>query len=56
MDIVVTIPKLEYKNDDLENKDIKEKDYNAFWTIGRIPKRLEVGNRVYFTSKMSNYR
>lgn len=49
MDIVVTIPRTEYKNDDMENKFIKDND-NAysFWTLSKIPKKLEVGDRVYF--------
>ena len=49
MDIVVTIPKSEYKNDNEENKDITKNGYDAFWTFKRaFPKKLNKGNRIYF--------
>lgn len=48
MDIVVTIPKSEYANDDLETKQLPEGDYVQFWTLNRMPKCLEVGDSVYF--------
>jgi hypothetical protein len=49
MDIVVTIPKTEYENDDKENIDIITKGYTAFWTFKRnYPKKLKTGNRIYF--------
>lgn len=50
MDIVVTIPKSEYKNDDLENEWLslnREAGYQ-FWTMNRIPRKLKEGDRVYF--------
>ena len=47
LDILVTIPKTEYKNDDLENIDI-ENGSMAFWTLSRVPKELKVGDRVFF--------
>lgn len=48
MDIVVTIPKSEYANDDLETKDMEERDLVQFWTLSKTPKQLQVGDRVYF--------
>ncbi len=50
MDIVVTIPKSEYKNDDLEAKYYlkNQNDTYQFWTMNRIPKKLNIGDRVYF--------
>jgi hypothetical protein len=48
MDIVVTIPKSEYENDDLENKKIIEDGHFAFWMLNRKPSNLKVGDRVYF--------
>ncbi|MDF2879990.1 MAG: hypothetical protein K0R54_547 [Clostridiaceae bacterium] len=48
MDIVVTIPKFEYENDIKENEDIVDKRYDAFWTLSKIPKNLNIGDRVYF--------
>lgn len=48
-DIVVTIPKKEYKNDEIETKWFtKNVDSYQFWTLSRTPQRLEVGDRVYF--------
>lgn len=49
MDIVVTIPKSEYKNDDLETKFLKEnEDAYQFWTLSRNPTKLNIGDKVYF--------
>jgi hypothetical protein len=49
MDIVLTIPKSEYKHDDLETKYLKEnKDAFQFWTLSRKPTKLNIGDRVYF--------
>ena len=48
MDIVVTIPKSEYKNDNKENEDIAEKGYIAFWMLSKTPKNLKIGDVVYF--------
>lgn len=47
-DIIVTIPKSEYQNDEKEDKNILENDHNAFWTFSRTPKSLNIGDRVYF--------
>lgn len=49
MDIVVTIPKSEYKNDDLETEYLNNNsDAFQFWTFKRFPKNLNVGDRIYF--------
>lgn len=48
IDICVTIPKSEYKNDDLETKDMQEKDLFQFWTFKKLPTKLNVGDRIYF--------
>lgn len=48
MDIVVTIPKSEYKNDDLETEFLKVNGGYQFWSMNRIPKKLNEGDRVYF--------
>lgn len=48
MDILVTIPKTEYKNFELELKDIQKEDKIGFWTLQRAPKNIRVGDRVYF--------
>jgi hypothetical protein len=48
MDIVVTIPKSEYKNDDLETKDMIKKDLIQFWKFNKCPQKLEIGDRIYF--------
>lgn len=49
MDIVLTIPKSEYKHDDLETEYFKEnKDAFQFWSLSRKPKKLNIGDRVYF--------
>lgn len=49
MDIVVTIPKDEYKNDELETKEMSENGYSMFWSLAKRPKKLEVGDRIYFS-------
>lgn len=43
MDIVVTIPKTEYKNDDMIKSDLIQ-----IWTLSKRPKKLNIGDRVYF--------
>lgn len=49
MDIVVTIPKSEYDNDDRETALFNsDKDYIQFWTMSKLPKSIKVGDRVYF--------
>jgi hypothetical protein len=49
MDIVVTIPKSEYQNDENETTDyLDNPDIVQFWNFSRIPKKLQVGDRVYF--------
>lgn len=49
MDIVVTIPKREYKNDDLETDFLnKNPDAYQFWVLSKRPKKLNIGDRVYF--------
>lgn len=49
MSIVVTIPKSEYENDDKELRDyLSDGDLFMFWTLPVVPKRLCVGDRVYF--------
>ena len=49
MDIVVTIPKSEYDNDDKETEYLlNNPDAFQFWTLNKIPKDLNVGDRVYF--------
>lgn len=48
MDIVVTIPKSEYKNDDRETKEMIEKNYIQFWSLSKTPKKLKIGDRIYF--------
>lgn len=49
MDIVVTIPKTEYKNDEIETKwFLKNIDSYQFWTLNKVPKKLNIGDRVYF--------
>lgn len=45
---MVTILKHEYENDDRKTKEMLEKDLNQFWTLSRIPKKLQVGDRIYF--------
>jgi hypothetical protein len=48
MDIVVTIPKSEYKNDEIETKDMINNNLRQFWKFNKPPKKLEVGDRMYF--------
>lgn len=48
MDIVVTIPKSEYANDDLETSVYEQGDYEQFWQLRNRPKQLNIGDRVYF--------
>ena len=49
MDIVVTIPKSEYKNDDMETEFLLA-NHSAyqFWSLKRKPKHLKIEDRVYF--------
>lgn len=53
MDIIVTIPKSEYKNIKLEDQVLQKYGGKAvqFWSVGRKPKNLNVGDRVYFVEK-----
>jgi hypothetical protein len=47
-DIVVTIPKLEYENFAQELEDMKrDPELQKFWTLPRIPKNLNAGDRMY---------
>jgi hypothetical protein len=49
MDIVVTIPKNEYLNDDAETNDMLENpELEQFWTLSKIPKNLHIGDRLFF--------
>jgi|GEM_PF-1564329 len=49
MDIVVTIPKSEYKNDDLETECFENNQYSIqWWSMGKTPKKIKIGDRVYF--------
>ena len=50
MDIVVTIPKSEYENDNRETAIYLDnpEEYEQFWTLSKRPVRAEVGDRVYF--------
>lgn len=49
MDIVVTIPKNEYINDEVETKWFtKNLDSYQFWTLNKIPKKLKCNDRIYF--------
>ncbi|KOS64640.1 hypothetical protein FJQ98_14185 [Lysinibacillus agricola] len=48
MDIVVTIPKNEYENDDRETAVFDQGGYEQFWQLSRRPKNLNIGDRVYF--------
>lgn len=48
MDIVIAIPKSEYLNDDIETEDMMKNDLIQFWTLYRKPKKLNIGDRVYF--------
>lgn len=48
MDIVVTIPKSEYSNNNRETRNMKAKGYVQFWTLSKTPKNLDIGDRVFF--------
>jgi hypothetical protein len=48
MDIVVTIPMVEYDNNELEDKNIKDDNCQAFWSTSKTPKNLNINDRVYF--------
>lgn len=48
MDMVVTIPKSEYANDDDETRDMIKNDYVQFWTLSKTPRKLLIGDRVFF--------
>ena len=48
MDIVVTIPKSEYENDDMETGVFQQGGYEQFWQLSKCPKKLNIGDRVYF--------
>jgi hypothetical protein len=48
MDVVVTIPRSVYKNDDQETIDMQENSLIQFWTFRRLPAKLNVGDRIYF--------
>ena len=47
MDIVVTIPKKEYDNDDRENEVLSKEGGRQFWAMKGSP-NIAVGERVYF--------
>lgn len=52
LDIVVTIPKSEYKNDDLETEFLNNNpDAYQFWVMKRIPRKLNIEDRVYFVKE-----
>jgi hypothetical protein len=49
MDIVVTIPRSEYLNDERETNDLlHDPDLLHFWTLAKRPAHLRVGERVFF--------
>ena len=49
MDIVVTIPRNEYINDEIETKWFtKNVGAYQFWTLNKVPQKLKIGDRVYF--------
>lgn len=49
MDILVTIPKSEYENDDRETLHMEsDGSLVQFWSMGVLPKGLHVGDRIYF--------
>lgn len=50
MDIVVTIPKSEYDNDDKETAYMMENQNEVFqfWVLKKVPKQLQEGDRIYF--------
>ena len=45
---MVTIPKSEYENDELETEEMLAFGYEQFWTLSKVPKNLRIGDRVYF--------
>ncbi len=51
LDIVVTIPKNEYVNDDIETTIYEQGGYEQFWQLFKQPKKLNIGDRVYFAKK-----
>lgn len=51
MNIVVTIPKSEYANDDLETSVYEQGGYEQFWQLRNKPIKLNVGDRVYFVKR-----
>lgn len=55
MDIVVTVPKSEYKNNTLEDENITKNGHYAFWTLSKVPKQLKEGDRVYFIKSNKIY-
>ena len=48
LDIVVTIPKSEYENDDKETVVYEQGSFEQFWQFRGRPKQLQVEDRVYF--------
>lgn len=48
LDIVVTLPTCEYENDDKETDFYEHGGYEQFWQLYMRPKRLNIGDRVYF--------
>lgn len=64
MDIIVTIPKGQYKNIDQEiswakSLSDKEKETSSkFWSMSRLPKNITPGDRCYFVreDKIEHYR
>jgi phage terminase large subunit-like protein len=52
VDIVVTIPKSEYDNDDAETRFLLlNPDYYQFWTLSKVPNKLNIGDRIYFVKR-----
>lgn len=53
MDIVVTIPRKEYRNIIKEDEEVSRLNNQAvqFWSLPRKPKDIKVGDRVYFIEK-----
>lgn len=48
LDIVVTIPKSEYSNDELESVDTSRRNLIQFWKFSKSPKKTAIGKRIYF--------
>ena len=48
LDIVVTIPKSEYNNDNLESIDTAKNNLIQFWKFSKSPKKTNIGKRIYF--------